>query len=75
LNQALRRAATSGRSCSLACAVFDGHRVAIQEAPHRAGRKRGAMFTAQHLCQLDQRYVHLGLDRSQDDVTICFDAM
>ncbi len=54
---------------------FDGHRVAIQKAPHRDGRKRGAMFTAQHLGQFDERYVHLGLDRGQNNVTIRLDAL
>ncbi len=28
------------------------------------------MFAAQHFRQLDERYVHLGLDRGQDDATI-----
>jgi hypothetical protein len=33
------------------------------------------MFTTQHLGQLDERYVHLGVDRGQNDVTIRLDAM
>ena len=59
-NQALRRAATSGLSCSAACAVFfERHGVAIEEAPHRARRERGPMLPAQHLGNLAQRDVGL----------------
>jgi len=66
-NQALRRAAMSDRSCSAACAVlFEGHGVAVEEAPHRAGRERGAMPRAQRLGQLDQAGVLLRLDGRQD---------
>jgi hypothetical protein len=75
-NQASRRLATSGRSCSLACAVFfDGHGVAIKETPDRAGREAGAMITAQHLGQLNEGDVHLRVNRAQDDIPICLDPM
>ena len=44
-NQASRRAATSGRSRSQACAVFfDGHGVAVEDAPDRARRKACAVL-------------------------------
>ncbi len=59
-NQARRRAATSGRSCSAACAVFfEGHAVAIKAAPHCARCERGPMLGAQHLSQLNQADVLL----------------
>ncbi len=67
LNQALRRAATSGRSCSAACAVFfEGHPVPVQAAPDRAGHERGAMILLQHGGQLGQRDILLRFNRSQD---------
>jgi hypothetical protein len=54
-NQARRLAATSGRSCSLAWAVFfEGHRVAVKEAPHRAGCEGCAVLGAQQIGQFDQ---------------------
>jgi len=33
------------------------------------------MFAAEHIGQLDERYVYLGFDRGQNDVTICLDTM
>ena len=33
------------------------------------------MFAAQHFGQLDEGYVHLDLDRGQNDVTIRLDPM
>jgi hypothetical protein len=75
-NQASRRLATSGRSCSLACAVFfDGHRVAVKEAPDRAGREGGTMIAAQHIGQFNEGDVHLRVDRTQDNIPICLDPM
>jgi hypothetical protein len=41
--------------------------VAIEKPPDRAGRERRAVFAAQHVGQFDQRYVHLRLDRAEDD--------
>jgi len=49
--------------------------MAVEEAPDRAGRERGAVLAAQQLGQLDQRDVHLGLDRRQDHVTVSLNAM
>jgi hypothetical protein len=49
-NQACRRATTSGRSCSLACAVFfNGHAVPIEEAPDRAGCETGTVVAPNHV--------------------------
>src|SRR3546814_983608 len=51
LNHARRRARTSGRSCSLACAVFfDRHRVTVEEAPDGARCKYGR--TEEHTSEL-----------------------
>jgi hypothetical protein len=75
-NQALRRAATSGRSCSLACAVFfEGHRVTVEKTPHGAGREGCAMLRAKHLGQFDKSNVLLHLDRGQDHIVKGFDVM
>jgi hypothetical protein len=75
-NQASLRRATSGRSCSLACAVFfDGHGVAVKETPDRAGRKGGTMIAAQHIGQLNEGNVHLRVNRAQDDIPIRLDPM
>jgi hypothetical protein len=75
-NQASRRLATSGRSCSLACAVFfDGHRVAVKEAPDRAGREGGIMIAAKHVGQFDEGDVHLRVNRAQDHIPISLDPM
>lgn len=46
-NQACLCTATSGRSCSLACAVFlEGHPVAVEKAPDRARREGDAVLLA-----------------------------
>ena len=75
-NHASRRAATSGRCCSLACAVFfKGHSVTVEEAPDRARREGGAVFAAQPLGQFDQRDVHLCVDLRQDNVVKRLDTM
>ena len=47
----------------------------VEEAPDRAGRERGAVLSAEEFGQLDQRDVHLGLDRRQDHVAIRLDVM
>ncbi len=73
LNQARRRASTSSRSCSLACAVFfDGHRVTVEKTPDRAGRKQRSVICTQQPCQFDKGDIHLLLDRLKDHVTIGF---
>ena len=54
---------------------FEGHAVAVEEAPHGAGREGCLMFGAQHLSQLDQADVLLGLHRAQDYVPECLDTM
>ncbi len=75
-NQAWRRAATPGRSCSLACAVFfEGEIVAVQEAPDRAAGKQGPVIALEHVRQLGQRDVLLRLDGRQDDVAKRLDPM
>src|ERR1700710_2323486 len=59
-NQARRRAATSGRSCSAACAVFfEGHAVAVEAAPDGAGPERDAVLGPQQFGQFDQADVLL----------------
>ncbi|MER8849959.1 hypothetical protein NKH87_34780, partial [Mesorhizobium australicum] len=63
LNQARRRASTSGRSCSLACAVFfEGHRVTVEKAPDRARREHDRMLRPEKFSQLDQCDVVLTFD-------------
>ena len=75
-NQACRLRATSGLSCSAACAAFfERDPVANQEAMHRADRKRSAMVTVQKGCEFGQRDVLLRLDRMQHHVPERFDAM
>ena len=67
MNQALRRATTSGRSCSAACAVFfEGHPVPVQATPDRARHERGTVIPLQHGGQLGQRNILLRLDCRQD---------
>jgi hypothetical protein len=74
LNQARRFAATSGRSCSLACAVFfEGHGMAIEETPHRAGRENHAVLIPQHRGDFDERNVNLGIDRFENDGAVKLD--
>ncbi|CAA9276022.1 MAG: hypothetical protein AVDCRST_MAG27-3415 [uncultured Craurococcus sp.] len=64
----------SGRSCSLACAVFfKCHGVPVQEAPDCAGREGGAVLPVQHAGQLHQGDIHLSLDRRQDGISIDLD--
>ena len=76
LNQARRRASTSGRSCSLACAVFfQGHRVTVEKTPDRARCELRSMFRPQHLGQLDKGDVDLALDRRQNHVAIRFNPL
>src|SRR6476660_2919790 len=66
-NQALRRTATSGRSCSLACAVFfERHGVAIEEAPNHALCKPLAVPTLQMAGNLRQRDVARRGDQPED---------
>ncbi len=75
-NQACRRTATSGRACSLACAVvLKGHRVPVEEAPNRAGREGRTVLVTQQLRQFHTRDVRPALDRGQDDVAPGRDAM
>ncbi len=52
----LRRRAVPAR---LRAPFFEGHGVAIEQAPHRAGREGGAMLRAQQLGQLGQADVFL----------------
>ena len=75
-NQALRRAAMSDRSCSLAWAVFfEGHGVTIKEAPNRTRCEGCVVLASEHVSQLDERDIRLRLNRRQDDVSISFNAM
>src|SRR6202022_4216510 len=58
--QAWRAAATSGLSCSAACAVFfEGHGVTIEETPNRARRKRHPQLGFEHLSNLDQGHIRV----------------
>lgn len=62
-----RRFRTSGRSCSVACAVFFARDpVPVEEPPQRADPDRRAALGEQRL-QLDQRNVILRLDRAQGE--------
>src|SRR3954470_8952587 len=64
--QACLRTATSGRSCSLACAVFfERHGVAIEEAPNHALCKPLAVPTLQMAGNLRQRDVASRSDQPQ----------
>jgi len=66
--QACLRAATSGRSCSLACAVFfEGLPVAIEHAPDRARRKPLTVHPLQMGGDLRQRDVD-GLGDQPEDL-------
>ena len=75
-NQDRRRAPTSGRSCSAACAVFfERHRVTVEKPPDRAGREGGTVPGAQQLRKFDKADVLLGLNCRQDRRPESFDAM
>jgi hypothetical protein len=75
-NQASRRSATSGRVCSLACAVFfDGHVVTVEAAPDRARREANPMFRSKFLRQFDKGNVSPGFNRSQQDARPGLDPM
>ncbi len=66
-NQSRRCAATSGRSCSAAWAVFfEGKSVTVEKPPDRTGREAGIVPGAQQIRQLVQTDVLLGLDGGQD---------
>jgi hypothetical protein len=47
----------------------------IEEAPDRAGRKRGAVLAAEQRGQFDQRDVHFRLNRSQDYIAVGLNVM
>jgi hypothetical protein len=72
--QACLCAATSGRSCSLACAVFfERHGVAIEEPPNRAWRETLAVPPLQMAGNLRQRdIVRLG-NKPKDLSGVSFD--
>jgi hypothetical protein len=64
---AVRSAATSGRSCSLACDVFFERDVAaIEEAPQHARRETLAMGFEQMVGDLGQRHVRRSLNQGKD---------
>src|SRR5579859_5540491 len=72
--QAWRAAATSGLSCSAACALFfEGHAVTVEKTPNRARRKRRPSLCFEHLGDLNQGHVRLGLDRPHDRIMMLFD--
>jgi len=54
---------------------FEGHRVAVEEAPHRAGYEGGAMLRCQQLGQLNESDVLLRRNRGQDHVAEGLDAV
>ena len=47
----------------------------IEEAPDCAGRERDAVLTAEQLGKLDERDVHLGLDRSENGAAMGLNVM
>src|SRR5271166_851167 len=68
-------AATSGRSCSLACAVFfEGLAAPVEKAPDDAWRKSLAMRPLQAGSDLHQRDVDCRRDQLQDLIAMGFDA-
>src|SRR5450755_2141086 len=74
--QAWRAAATSGLSCSAACALFfEGHAVTVEKAPNRTRCKRSCPLGCEHLGDLNQGHVRLGLDRTHDRLMVLFDAL
>jgi hypothetical protein len=74
--QAWRAAATSGLSCSAACALFfEGHTVTVEKAPNRARRKRRSPLGFEHLGELNQGHIRLGLDRTHDRLMVLFNAL
>src|ERR1700757_2202262 len=73
--QAWRAAATSGLSCSAACALFfEGHAVTVEKTPNRARRKPRPLLRFEHFGDLNQSHVRPGLDRPHDRVVVLFDA-
>ena len=71
-NQSRRRRRTSGRCCSLACAVFfEGHAVAIQQTPHAARRNPAAVRRLQVGRDLGQGDVGALRDQTQDLLGQC----
>src|SRR5262245_20287586 len=65
--QSARAAATSGRACSLACAVFfDGDVVAIEEAAEHAWHEALAVCGKQMLADLDERDIRRFLGEGKD---------
>ena len=76
MRQAVRRKATSGLSCSAACAVFfERHGVTVEKAPDRARSKACTMLTQQHLGNLHQRHINFRIDRRKDDRSINLNAL
>ena len=71
--EALRSAATSGRSCSAACAVFfEADVTAVEKPPHRADANRHAALP-QHASQLGQRHIRRLLDLVQKEPAMRLD--
>jgi hypothetical protein len=74
--QASRAAATSGLSCSAACAVFfEGDGVAVQETPNRTRRKRRSQLGFEHVSNLDKGHIRLRFDRAQDHLAMRLNAV
>ena len=72
-NQACRRAATSGRSCSAACAVFfEADPAALEEPPQGADAHRYAALEQQGL-QLGQRHIRPLFHRAQKKASLRLD--
>jgi hypothetical protein len=68
-NQTSRAAATSGRSCSAAWAVFfDCDRPCLEEAPERSDASRNAAFLSQASLHFLQADVAGRLDQLQEEV-------
>ena len=73
--QACRRRATSGRSCSAACAVFfEADAAAVEEAPKAADPDRNAALSQPRL-QLGQGHVRGPLDLTKQKARLGLNAM
>src|SRR6516165_8467756 len=72
--QAWRAAATSGLSCSAACALFfEGYAVTIEKTPDRARCKRRSLLGFEHLGDHNQGHVRPGPDRIHDYLMVLLD--
>jgi hypothetical protein len=58
------------------CALFfEGLAVTIEKTPNRARRKRGSALGFEHLGELNQGHIRLGLDRAHDRLMVLFNTL